>query len=77
MCSVIVEQSVTNPHEFKIVDSVVQASCVARVLFPASGYKTGQGVFSLRTLMFIIAVEKLAVILALKVICLSFLSGWL
>lgn len=54
----------TNSHEFKVVDKVVQASCVARILFPASGYKSGQGVFSLRTLMFIFAVEKLAVILS-------------
>lgn len=56
--------SVTNSHEFKVVDSVVQASRVAKILFPASGYKSGQGVFSLRTLMFIFAVEKLAVILS-------------
>lgn len=68
MSSASIEQSVMNTREFKIVDSVVQASCVAGVLFPASGYKSGQGVFSLRAWLFIIAVEKLAVILSLKVI---------
>lgn len=50
-------------------------SCGWDSFFPASGYRSGQGAFSLGASMFIIAVEKLAVILSLKVICPSSLAS--